>query len=154
MLYMAAHFDSEIYATDKEPLSLKYRAVIQEIGPMVHEFLPHGILIFFGATAPAELREVSLVHDGSSLTSNLAVDDILQFIVPSTGQIAVQPPMRFRLTAIGDMVNGNIEQLGHFVVHFDAASTASLPGAISVEPSLEHLPSVGTIIEIIRLEKN
>jgi PTS system glucitol/sorbitol-specific IIA component len=153
MVHMATHSDTEIF-TNKEPLLLKYRAVIREIGPMVYEFLPHGILIFFGATAPAELREISLVHDGNSLTAHLAVDDILQFIPPKTEHGADPSPVRFRLTAIGEVANENIAQLGHFVVHFDAATIASLPGAISAEPSLEYIPSVGTTIEIIRVEKN
>jgi len=149
---MATHSDREIF-TNKEPLLLKYRAVIQEVGPMVYEFLPHGILIFFGAAAPAELREVALVHDGSSLAAHLAVDDILQFIPLPTEQVADPQPIRFRLTAIGEVANENLAQLGHFVVHFDAATTASLPGAISVEPSLAYIPSVGTTIEIVRVEK-
>jgi PTS system glucitol/sorbitol-specific IIA component len=121
---------------------------------MVEEFLPHGILIFFGANAPAELREVSLVHDGTHLHANLAVGDLLQFIpAPSTDASATHPPMRFRLTAVGEMANANLAQLGHLVVHFDAATTANLPGTISVEPSLEHLPLVGTTFEISGLEK-
>ena len=44
--------------------SLKYQGVILEIGSMVPEFLPHGILIFFGESAPPELRDTSLVHNG------------------------------------------------------------------------------------------
>ncbi len=149
---MATHSDVEI-PINEEPLLLKYRAVIREIGPMVSEFLPHGILIFFGAMAPAELREVSLVHDGTSLAAHLAVDDILQFIPPATEQALDPQPIRFRLTAIGDVASENLAKLGHVVVHFDAATTASLPGTISVEPSLEYIPTVGTTIEILRVEK-
>ncbi|HEY7418929.1 MAG TPA: PTS glucitol/sorbitol transporter subunit IIA [Ktedonobacteraceae bacterium] len=149
---MADQFDAAI-STNEEPLLLKYRAVIQEIGPMVHEFLPHGILIFFGGAAPAELREVALVHDGNSLADRLAMGDILQFIPPATEQITEPQPIQFRLTAIGEVASENLAQLGHVVVHFDAASTANLPGAISVEPSLEYIPTVGTTIEIIRVEK-
>ena len=151
---MATHIDPHTSSLNEEGLALKYRGVIQEIGPMVEEFLPHGILIFFGANAPAELREVSLVHDGTHLHTNLAVGDLLQFIpASSTDESTTHPPMRFRLTAVGEMANANLAQLGHLVVHFDAASTANLPGTISVEPSLEHLPFVGTTFEISGLEK-
>ena len=55
--------------------SLKYQGVIQSIGSMVPEFLPHGILIFFGETAPEELRDTALVHNGTQLVSELAAGD-------------------------------------------------------------------------------
>lgn len=151
---MVAHFNSATSLVNEEGLSLKYRGVIQEIGPMVDEFLPHGILVFFGADAPVELREVSLVHDGAVLHANLAVGDQIRFLPLLTAEGVTHQPMHFRLTAIGEMVDQNIAQLGHFVIHFDAASTASLPGAISVEPSLAHLPGIGTIFEILSLEND
>ena len=149
---MVAHFNSERSLTDEGSLILKYRGVIQEIGPMVEEFLPHGILIFFGANAPAELREVSLIHDGTQLHAPLAVGDLLQF--DDSDGASMLSPMRFRLTAIGEMVEANLAQLGHIVVHFDAATTAKLPGVISVDSALERLPLVGATFEILSLEKN
>jgi PTS system glucitol/sorbitol-specific IIA component len=151
---MATHIDANTSSLNEQGLTLKYRGVVQEIGPMVEEFLPHGILIFFGTNAPDELREVSLVHDGTHLHASLAAGDLLHFIpAPSANKHATHPPMRFRLTAVGEMANANLAQLGHIVVHFDAAPKANLPGAISVEPSLEHLPLVGTIIEFSGSEK-
>jgi PTS system glucitol/sorbitol-specific IIA component len=151
---MVAHFNSETTLTTEGDLIVKYRGVIQEIGHMVEEFLPHGILIFFGATAPAELREVSLIHDGAQLHAPLVVGDMLQFHHSSIDEATQLPPMRFRLTAIGEVVEYNLAQLGHVVVHFDAATTATLPGAISVDSSLERLPLVGATFEILGLEKH
>lgn len=151
---MATPVDVNTSALDEQHITLKYRGVIQEIGPMVDEFLPHGILIFFGANAPDELREVSLVHDGTHLHANLAAGDLLYFLpAASANEQTTHPPMRFRLTAVGEMASTNLALLGHIVIHFDAAPQAKLPGAISVEPALEHLPLVGTIIEFSGLEK-
>ena len=126
--------------------SCKYRGVIQEVGFMVPEFLPHGILIFFGENAPSELRDTSLVHNGTQLVTELAAGDYLKFS-PSTSD---QPPQWFRLTAVGESANANLAELGHIVLHFDGATTASLPGAISVEPKLDVLPSIGTTFEFLR----
>ena len=123
--------------------ALKYRGVIQSIGSMVPEFLPHGILIFFGETAPAELRDASLVHNGTQLVSELVAGDYLKFSPPS----ATEQPQSYRLTAVGESANGNLAKLGHVVIHFDGATKAKLPGAISVEPALEALPTVGTTFE-------
>jgi PTS system glucitol/sorbitol-specific IIA component len=123
--------------------SLKYRGVIQEIGSMVPEFLAEGILIFFGDTAPRELRDASLVHNGAQLVSELAAGDYLQFSPPSDSE----QPQSYRVTAVGERANANLAQLGHVVIHFDGATKAKLPGAISVEPMLEALPTIGTIFE-------
>ncbi|MBX5451631.1 PTS glucitol/sorbitol transporter subunit IIA [Thermogemmatispora sp.] len=135
---------------------LKYRAVIQEIGAQVPEFLPHGILIFFGPQAPAELREVSLVHTGATLQGAIEVGDWLCFREPpgegdsadrETGRV-----LSYRVTAVGEVASANLAELGHLVVHFDGAAEAALPGTISVTPALLYLPPVGTILELLRLE--
>jgi len=133
---------------------------------MVPEFLPYGILIFFGETAPAELRALSLIHNGTQLASELVTGDYLKFSPPSgtekTHQYRLttmgetrmvdadtQQPQWYRLTAVGEKVNANLAELGHVVVHFDGATKAKLPGAISVEPALEALPTVGTTFEFL-----
>src|SRR6266566_9545884 len=108
---LAASTNQEHFTVEEDLLTLKYHAVVREVGPMVEEFLPHGILIFFGANAPAELREVSLVHDGTHLHTNLVVGDLLQFTpASSTDESTTHPPMRFRLTAVGEMANANLAQ--------------------------------------------
>lgn len=145
---MAASTNQTEFVVDEERLVLKYRAVILEAGAMVEEFLPHGILIFFGSSAPEELREVALVHDGSALLSKLARGDLLKFSAPQDEDSGNSPFSWYRLTSIGDMANANLDELGHLVVHFDGATEPHLPGTISVEPGLEALPSIGTIFEI------
>ena len=129
--------------------SLKYQGVIQSIGSMVPEFLPHGILIFFGETAPEELRDTALVHNGTQLVSDLAAGVYLKFSPPS----GTEQPQSYRLTAVGESANANLAQLGHVVIHFDGATKAKLPGAISVEPALEALPTVGTTFEFFGLKE-
>jgi len=128
---------------------LKYRGVIQSMGSLVPEFLPYGILIFFGETAPEELRDTALVHNGTQLASELAAGDYLKFS-PSS---ANEQPQSYRVTAVGESANANLAELGHVVIHFDGASTAKLPGAISVEPALEALPTVGTTFEFFGLKE-
>jgi len=136
---------------DEQRGALKYRGVIQEIGPLVQDFLPHGILIFFGTMAPDELREVSLVHDGQQLIAPIVAGDLLVFTpASSVGALATQ----YHVTAVGEMANANLGTLGHVVIHFDGARTANLPGAISVEPSLSELPSIGTTFEFLELERS
>jgi len=150
---LAASANQRQFTVKEDLLTLKYHAVVQEVGPMVEEFLPHGILIFFGAAAPAELREVSVIHDGSDLIAPLQVGDLLKLAAPEDGEGDTPPPSWFRITAVGDMANPNLAELGHLVVHFDGATTPNLPGTVSVEPALEALPMVGAIFELYGLEK-
>jgi glucitol/sorbitol PTS system EIIA component len=153
--------------------SLKYQGVIQEIGstvPQFLQFLPYDMLIFFGENAPAELRALSLIHNGTQLASGLAAGDYLKFSPPSGTEKTHQhrlttmgetrmvdtdteQPQWYRLTAVGEQVNANLAELGHVVVHFDGATTANVPGAISVEPGLEALPTVGTTFEFFGLKE-
>ena len=153
--------------------SLKYQGVIQEIGstvPQFLQFLPYDMLIFFGETAPAELRALSLIHNGTQLASGLAVGDYLKFS-PLAGtekthqhrrtamgetrmvDTDTEQPHWYRLTAVGEQVNANLAELGHVVVHFDGATTANVAGAVSVEPALEALPTVGTTFEFFGLKE-
>ena len=148
---MVAH---STFAVDEEHLVLKYRAVVQEIGPTVTEFLPHGIVIFFGSSAPEELREVSVVHDGTQLLSSLVVGDVLRFVSSSVGPDESQEVIWYRVTAVGNAANANLAELGHIVVHFDAAPEAHLPGTISVEPTILLSPVIGMTIELLGIEGN
>ncbi len=148
---MVAH---STFAVDEEHLILKYRATVQEIGPTVTEFIPHGILIFFGQTAPTELREVSLVHDGTQLLSPLIKGDVLRFVLSSSGPDESQEIQWYRVTAVGSAANTNLAELGHVVVHFDAATEAHLPGTISVEPPVIPSPIVGMTFELLGVEEN
>lgn len=151
---MVAHSTSATFTVSEEHLVLKYRAVVQEIGPTVTEFIPHGIMIFFGQSAPVELREVSLVHDGTQLLSPLVTDDVLRFVLSSAGPDESQQVLWYRVTAVGSAANTNLAELGHVVVHFDAATEAHLPGTISVEPTNVPSPVVGMTIELLGVEEN
>jgi PTS system glucitol/sorbitol-specific IIA component len=51
------------------------------------------------------------------------------------------------------VANKNLAELGHVVVHFDGATKAKLPGAISVEPALETPLTVGTTFEFFGLKE-
>ncbi len=146
---MTAHTDLSAFHRSEAQLVLKYRGVIHEVGPLVAEFLPHGILIFFGETAPEELREVALVHNGTQLLAELAAGDLVKFS-PSD---ATQSPSWYRFTAVGERANTNLAELGHVVIHFDGATTPNLPGAVSVEPELEALPTIGTTFEFFGLKE-
>ncbi len=142
------------FDVNEEHLVLKYRAVVQEIGPMVPEFLPHNILIFFGQSAPEELREVALVHNGMQLTTPLVPGDLLHFVLSSTSPDEAQQSVWYRVTAVGDAASNNLAELGHVVMHFDGATEAELPGAVSVEPNTVFPPIIGMTFELLGIKEH
>ncbi|HLJ59512.1 MAG TPA: PTS glucitol/sorbitol transporter subunit IIA [bacterium] len=101
---------------------IKYQARITAIGPLVSEFVDAGILVFFGQTAPPELAEFSILHDGVRLEGTVSPGDQFCF-----------DDHRYRVLAVGEVANKNLDMLGHLVVKFTGATMAQLPGDVCVE---------------------
>jgi PTS system glucitol/sorbitol-specific IIA component len=116
---------------------IKYSAQITEMGPLVSEFIDAGILVFFGATAPEELREFAILHDGVELKQDVAPGDLI-----CLGDAC------FSVLAVGEVANKNLAALGHFIVKFNGETTPEMPGDICAE--VQPLPEikVGMRIEI------
>ena len=116
----------------------KYETRVVEIGPQVSEFLKHRILVFFRKGAPPELAEFSILHEPNEHFEDVEPgDDIL------IGERS------YRVTAVGDVANANIQSLGHLILKCNGRTEPELPGDVCVES--DDLPpiEVGTIIRII-----
>lgn len=111
---------------------IKYHARVTEIGPMVQELLEAGILIFFGASAPPELREIAIVHTGDTLDGTIAPGDTIAL----GGTV-------YHVTGVGDLANKNLAELGHVVIKANGATVTELPGEISVQSTTLLIPGVG-----------
>jgi PTS system glucitol/sorbitol-specific IIA component len=116
---------------------IKYSANITEIGPLVSEFIEAGVLVFFGATAPEELREFAILHDGTQLNGDVAPGD----------QICLDE-FCFRVLAVGEIANKNLAALGHFIVKFNGETTPEMPGDICTEFQVLPQVNVGMRLEI------
>ena len=121
-----------------EEKTVKYRATVLEIGPLVTEFIDAGILVFFGETAPQELKEFSIIHDGKELKAD---------IVPGDTIIIDEEP--YKILAVGEVANTNFGNLGHLVMKFNGADTPEMPGDVCVESKPVHQVKVGTVFEIV-----
>jgi PTS system glucitol/sorbitol-specific IIA component len=119
-------------------LVLKYEAKVTEIGPLVDEFINAGILVFFGADAPSELREFSIIHDGTEL---------IEDVVP--GDAVVIDDTFYKVLAVGEVANSNLGNLGHLVMKFNGKEEAELPGDVCVEEKPVHPVAVGTVFKIL-----
>lgn len=101
---------------------IKYDARITEIGPLVSEFTDAGVLVFFGADAPDELREFAIIHDGQTLVQDVQPGDLLHLGHDS-----------YRVLAVGEIANKNLASLGHFIVKFNGQDAPEMPGDICAE---------------------
>jgi len=116
---------------------VKYDARVIEIGPLVGEFSAAGVLVFFGASAPEELREFSIIHDGQDLEGQVSVGD----------QICLGEHC-FRVLAVGEVANQNLAALGHFIVKFNGQSRPEMPGDICAEAAPLPQIEIGMQIQI------
>jgi PTS system glucitol/sorbitol-specific IIA component len=118
--------------------SVKYQMRVVEIGPLVPEFLEARILVFFKVGAPPELAEFSILHEPSDSFSDV-----------ETGDHIVIGEEDYQVTAIGEVANNNIRDLGHLVMKANGRNEPELPGDVCVED--KELPPVhiGTVISIL-----
>lgn len=117
---------------------IKYEATVTEIGPLVDEFINAGILVFFGADAPPELREFSIIHDGKALNADIVPNDIV---------IIDDEP--YKVLAVGEVANTNLGNLGHLILKFNGLDQAKLPGDVCVEEKPVHPVKIGTVIKVL-----
>ena len=109
---------------------IKYEATITEIGPLVDEFIEHKILVLFGAEAPEELAEFSVLHDGTELHDPIAAGDTVHL-----------DDHAYQVLAVGEVVNANLANLGHLILKFNGLDEPEMPGDVNVED--EDIPELG-----------
>lgn len=101
---------------------IKFKAKFTSIGPMVSEFINHNILVIFGESAPEELAEFAVLHDGKELLEPVAVGDTVSI----DGE-------KFEVLAVGNIANVNLENLGHLVLKCNGKTIPDMPGDVCLE---------------------
>ena len=116
-----------------------YDTTVTAVGSQVPAFLEHGILIFFGDEAPAELHDISVLHQPT-----IADDGPLPGDTVHVGATALE------VLAVGDVVRDNLINLGHLDLKADGRTEANLPGDVSVRVGELPLLAVGDTFRITR----
>jgi len=109
------------------------------VGGQVEAFLGHGLLIFFAANAPAELHDISVLHQAS-----IAEDG------PRPGDTIHVGDTSLEVLAVGDVVRDNLINLGHLDLKADGRTEPKLPGDVSVRVGDLPLLNVGDTFKITR----
>ena len=98
-----------------------YESEVTQVGGQVEAFLDHGLLIFFGDNAPAELHDMSVLH-----RSEVAEDG------PVAGDLITLGEEEMEVLAVGHVVRDNLLNLGHLDLKADGLTVPNLPGDVCV----------------------
>jgi PTS system glucitol/sorbitol-specific IIA component len=121
-----------------EPTAV-YDSRVTQVGDQVQAFLDHGLLIFFGANAPQELHDMSVLHEVT-----LAEDG------PVPGDVIHLGSESLEVLAVGSVVRDNLINLGHLDLKSDGRTEAKLPGDVCVRAGDLPLLAAGDAFRIVR----
>lgn len=98
---------------------MAYTTTILEVGPEASAFLAEKMAITFAGDAPESLRPYCFLIEKAELTGVLAV--------AQTVRIGAQG---WTITALGEVAERNLANLGHVTLVFDGEGEPRMPGAI------------------------
>lgn len=109
------------------------------VGPEANNMIDSAnMLILFGADAPADLAEFCFTIDRNELTGKISKES--QLIIDN---------QKYSVTAVGDLVETNLNNLGHITISFDGSTQATLPGTLHVDGTRLVKPIKGTCVQIV-----
>ncbi|RMC46092.1 PTS sorbitol transporter subunit IIA [Lactobacillus sp. ESL0230] len=114
-----------------------FKTIVKEIGKEAQQFKSINMLIFFGEQAPNELRDSCFIIADHNLASKI-----------KEGMTLKIGAIDYQITAVGDEVNANLQNLGHIAVKFTGEKKAELPGSLYVEKKAFPKIEIGTEIEM------
>jgi glucitol/sorbitol PTS system EIIA component len=117
----------------------RYAATVTAVGEQVPEFIGQGLLIWFAEGAPEELHFFTVLHRPTVTTGGVRPGDLVRI-----------DDKVFRVTAVGEVANDNMVNLGHIDMKANGASEAPLPGDLCLEELPLPEPRPGTMLVIER----
>lgn len=124
--------------TDEE--TVVFSSVVTAVGPQVATFVEgHGILVFFGADAPAELHDFSALHEVHTADAG-----------PQRGDTIELGGRRIPVLAAGPVVEANLLNLGHIDLKANGSAEAELPGDVNLPSDSLKVPAPGETFRILR----
>ncbi len=117
-----------------------FSSVVTAVGEQVAAFVEgHGILVFFGADAPAELHDFSALHDVQIAAAGPRVGDTIEL-----------DGRRIPVLAAGAVVEANLLNLGHVDLKANGATEPDMPGDVNLPADSLVVPQPGATFRILR----
>lgn len=120
-------------------MAIIYQTVFSKIGKFAPEALEENMLITFKQDVPEELEDYCFVHCHGELLSEVCVGDLLKI-----------NENVFEITAVGEVANFNLKELGHVTFRFDSAKQAEYPGTIHLKGLIPMQINVNDVLAIIK----
>ncbi|WP_422448868.1 PTS glucitol/sorbitol transporter subunit IIA [Thermoanaerobacterium sp. DL9XJH110] len=117
-----------------------YETEVTEKGSNMDELRSEKIIILFKDDAPEELRNYCVLHNKNMLKEEI-----------KTGYTLEINDKSYKITAVGELVNKNLAELGHISICFTGKEIAELPGSLYVEGN--ELPEIKKG-DVIRIKKD
>lgn len=114
-----------------------YETTVNAMGSEVNSFQDEQMFILFGPQAPDTLRDYCYVIDVHPINGNI-----------EPNQAATIDGKTYKITAVGDLVNKNLSNLGHVTFAFTGDEQAELPGTIYLENQPLPVLQIGSKIVI------
>lgn len=120
-------------------MTVLYKSTVTEIGELVPSFIAEGMLVFFGESAPEELRTFCIIHKLEHAEGQVKEGDFVSI-----------DGHEFEILSVGSVANDNLYNLGHLNLKANGNTVADLPGDVAI--AKVDLPEVkiGTRVEITR----
>lgn len=114
-----------------------YETEIVDFGSSAEMFKAEKMVILFGDNAPDDLADFSYIIKMRSINGNIEPGMVISFDEQS-----------YQITAVGEVVEKNLSDLGHITLNFDGSQEADLPGTLYLEDAALPDLAVGTTITI------
>lgn len=115
-----------------------WSSTVTRIGDDAPEMIEEGVIILFAEPVPDALADVSLVHSGGQKQSR----DI------TPGDVIAIGEQSFEVSALGELANGNLAELGHVVLYVNQPDQQLLPGAILATGPAVQIPEIGATMTV------
>lgn len=114
-----------------------FETIVRNIGEDAEGFLEENMLILFGEDAPPELSDFCYTIEIAPVQREIQTGMVLSFNNTS-----------YKITAVGQVAETNLINLGHITIQFNGATTSEMPGTIYVEEKPVPTINVGDSIVI------
>lgn len=119
-------------------MTVIYQTTITRIGDSAPDALRDRMLITFREGAPADIEAYCFIHCHGELKgalrpgSRLELDDV-----------------RYPVTAVGEVAEQNLRELGHITLRFDGLTEAEYPGTVHVIGPVPEAIAAGCTVKFI-----
>lgn len=119
-------------------MSVIYQTTITQIGDCARDALSDRMLITFREGAPADVAEFCFIHCHGDFCGHL-----------TPGALFELGGKQYPVTAVGEVAELNLRELGHITLRFDGQTQAEYPGTVHVAGDVPESINPGCTLKFV-----